>query len=389
MGRHRTDDAHRRGISRGVVVAFFGVMVVAALVVAWTLLGDRISADGEDAAQACVEGPATITVLADPDLARPLRTIAATYNATKPVIRDRCVMVNVAPSDAKITLDGLSGNWDTASMGPHPAAWVPASSVWSSQLLGAKSSVVDGNPESLVSSPIVLAVSPELARAAGSKIGWLQVPALQRTGDSLTGFGLRGWGSLKMGLASGTGSDASVLAAQAIAAGVSRTIGGLTAATADSAVVSSALAALRRLAPTPVAGQASSALTAIANSGNPQAASMHAIPITEQALYAADPLNEEPTVVELLPAGPTPFADYPVIDLTGPAVRAVDAETVTRFFDFVRTPEQLKKITLLGFRGNGPLPAASAAVTFPVAADRMPAAEPAAVSAIAEIILGG
>ncbi|MBJ7287315.1 substrate-binding domain-containing protein [Williamsia sp.] len=390
MGQHRTDDTRRRGISRGVVFGFLAIVVVAVLVVVWISLGNRITADGDDAAKACVEGPATVTVLADPALATQLNTIAGAYNATKPVVRDQCITVTVAPQDAKVTLDGLTGTWDTESMGPYPAAWVPASSVWSAQLLTARSAVVDGNPESLVTSPVVLAVAPELARAAGSTVGWLDIPTLARRDNSLDDLGLRGWGSLKMALAAGPGSDASVLAAEAIATQVSRTTtGGLTAADADTATVTSTLTDLRKRAPTPTDGVATGALPTIANSGNPATASIHAIPITEQALYAATRSDTSPGVIELLPEGPTPLADYPVVDLTGQQVTAAQAEAVTRFFDFVRTPEQLTSITALGFRGNAPLPAATAAVTFPVTDNPMPAPEPAAATAIAKIILGG
>ncbi|MGU3294757.1 substrate-binding domain-containing protein [Williamsia sp. M5A3_1d] len=390
MGQHRTDECRRRGISRGLSLTILAVIVVVALVVGWNLLGNSLSDDGDAAARTCVEGEQTVTVLADADIAAPLATIAQAWSATRPVIRDACVTLTVRPSDPKTTLEGLTGTWDAASMGEYPAAWVPASSVWSAQLLAARSAVVDGDPESLVSSPVVLAVAPELARAAAGRVSWIELPTLQRDDDSLAGFGLRGWSSLRMARASGPGSDATVLASQAVATEVGRaTADGLTVADAQSQQVTSTLGDLRRRSPVATDGSAVRTLTTIAGDGDPAGATVHAVPITEQALYAATRDTAQPSVVELRPTGATPSADHPVIDLTGPQVNATQAEAVGAFFRFARTPEQLRTITALGFRGGTSLPARTAAVSFGVIETPMPAPEPAAGAAIARLVLGG
>ncbi|WP_328858064.1 substrate-binding domain-containing protein [Williamsia herbipolensis] len=390
MGQHRTDETRRRGISRGLSLTILAVIVVVALVVGWNLLGTSLSDDGDAAARTCVEGEQTVTVLADADIATPLATIAQAYSATRPVVRDACVTVTVRPSDPKTTLEGLTGTWDTASMGAYPAAWVPASSVWSAQLLAARSAIVDGDPESLVSSPVVLAVAPEFARAAAGRVSWIELPTLQRNDNSLAEFGLRGWGSLQMARASGPGSDATVLASQAVATEVGRaTANGLTVADAQSRQVTSTLLDLRRRSPVATDGSAERTLTTIAGNGDPAGAAVHAVPITEQALYAATKDTAQPSVVELRPQGTTPTADHPVVDLTGPQVSATQAEAVAAFFRFARTPDQLRTITTLGFRGGASLPTRTAAVSFDVTATPMPAPEPAAGAAIAQLVLGG
>ena len=43
--------------------------------------------------------------------------------------------------------------------------------------------------------PVVLAVSPDLAKATGDQLDWSQIPLLQQRDASLTEFGLQGWGS--------------------------------------------------------------------------------------------------------------------------------------------------------------------------------------------------
>ncbi|WP_299572028.1 hypothetical protein [uncultured Williamsia sp.] len=388
MARHRTDTAHRRRVSRGVVLSVAALVVVAVLVVVWVVLGRSLRDDSTAAAQTCVEGPETVSVVADADIAEPLGRIAAAYSATKPVVRDKCITVSVRPVDPKTTLDGLTGTWDTASMGAFPAAWVPASSVWSAQLLTARSSVVDGDPESLVTSPVVLAVAPQFARAAAGKLSWIEVPTLTRDDAALSRFGLSGWGPLRMALPVGPGTDASVLAAQAVATEVSRVgSAGLTVEDARSAQVTSTIAALRAEAPQSVDGSASRTLPTVVD-GDPARARVHAVPITEQALYSATRRTGAPGVVELLPTGYTPSADFPVVDLTGPQVDAAAAESVTAFFRFARMPEQLSTLTRLGFRGAAAGATPTAAVTFPQIATPMPAGDAAALAEIARLVFG-
>ncbi|GAA2071198.1 substrate-binding domain-containing protein [Williamsia deligens] len=382
MARHRTDTSRRRGVSRGLTLSVLAIVIVAVLVVVWILLGRSLRDDAGQAARSCVEGPETVSVVADADIAEPLSAIAAAYNATRPVVRDRCITVSVRPVDPKTTLDGLTGTWDTASMGAYPAAWVPASSVWSAQLLTARSSVVDGDPESLVSSPVVLAVAPELARAAAGKLSWIDLATLARDDNSLSRFGLTGWGSLRLAMPAGPQTDATVLAAQAVATEVSRVgTAGLTVDDARSAQVTSTVGALKSSAPTSTDGSATRTLPSVAGT-DPARAPVHAVPITEQALYAAT-RSGSPSVVELVPTGATPSADHPVVDLTGPEVSAAAAETVTAFFRFARMPDQLRSLTRLGFRGAAEQAAPTGAVTFPAIDTPMPAGDPAAVAEIA------
>ena len=253
MAHHRSTGQSQgikaRGISRGVVFAFLSVVLIAGLVVVWNQLGNRIDDEGDRAAATCVEGSTDVPVVADPALVPGLTTIAANYAATSPVIRDHCVTIKVRAGDAKVALDGLAGSWDTASMGPFPAAWVPQSSIWSSELIAAKPAAVDGRPESLVTSPVVLAMNPDLARAFGDTLTWGQLPTLQTRANSLAVVDRESWGSLRMAMPLGTGSDATALSSQAIAAAVTRTTGALSEADAASQRVASSIGAVLRTAP--------------------------------------------------------------------------------------------------------------------------------------------
>lgn len=391
MAHHRssgTESIRSRGVSRGVVAALLSILLVASIVVTWQHLGDRIDRQADEAAGQCVEGPAEVSIIADPDIAPGLARIAENYAAQNPVVRDRCVTIAVRPGDARITLDGLTGTWETESMGAFPAAWVPQSSVWSADLLAADPEAVEGSTRSLVSSPVVLAVSPALREAVGDSFDWSQVPTLQRRDASLTDFGLEGWGSLRMAMPIGAQSDASALAAQAVATRVTRTTGPLTTADAESARVTSSVRAMLEGAPMSPDGTVSGAATVIAEASDPARAPIHVVPITEQRLYQLTREDASPRLAELIPDGPTPVADYPVIRLSAPQIDEVASDAVAEFIAFASEPEQLGLLTALGFRGAAPMPEPSVTVTFPRTPNPMPTPENGAIVAINRLVYG-
>ncbi|MGC4932134.1 hypothetical protein ACLQ3C_00405 [Gordonia sp. DT30] len=392
MAHHRVNDdknkLRHRGVSRGLVLALLAVVLVAACVVVWFRVGDHVNREADQAAATCVKGPATVTILADPDITPGLTAVAAAYSDTHPVVRDHCVRIAVAARDAKVTLDGLTGNWDTASMGAYPAAWVPQSSVWAAELTTAKPDLVDGDPDSLVTSPVVLATAPELGTKLSGRLDWGQLPTLQRRDDSLGDFGLQGWGSLRMAMPREGQSDPTALAAQAVAMRVTRSMGTLTADDAASPRVASSIDALTESAPRSPDGSPAGAAGAIADASDPATAAIHAVPITEQRLYQLTKNDARARLAEVMPSGPTPIADFPVVHLKGDQVPEFAGAAVAEFLTFAGKPEHLRALTVLGFRGDAPLPAKTATVTFPVTDDPMPNPENQAIVTINKLIYG-
>ncbi len=390
MAHHRVDDdknrLRHRGVSRGLVMVLLSAILVAACVVVWLRIGDHVDREADAAAAQCVDGPATVTVLADPDIAPGLEAIAQAYSATNPVVRDHCVRIAVAARDAKITLDGLTSSWDTASMGPYPAAWVPQSSVWAAQLTTAKPDLVDGDPDSLVTSPVVLATAPELGAKLTGQLDWGQLPTLQSRDDSLDDLGLRGWGSLRMSMPREGQSDPSVLAAQAVAMRVTHSVGTLTAADAASTRVSSSIDALTRTAPRSPDGSPAGAATAIAAAADPASAPIHAVPITEQRLYQLTKDDAKARLAEVIPDGPTPIADYPVLHLKGDQVPQFASAAISELLGYAEKPEHLRALTGLGFRGDAPLPPKTSTVAFPMTDDPMPNPEDQAIVTINKLM---
>lgn len=155
------------------------VLLVAA-VLGWFALRDRITDEGEQAAKACVEGDAVLAVTADPDIADAVRTVAAAWDATAPVVRDHCVTTTVTETASDVAAAALAADPSDAAAGPRPSLWIPATSADAAPLIDARR--VDSTPRSLATSPVVLGVAPTLADTLGAAaVGWADLPRLAAT----------------------------------------------------------------------------------------------------------------------------------------------------------------------------------------------------------------
>ncbi len=386
MARHR-DEAATRGLSRGPVIAVAVVVVLALLTFGWFRLRDTVAQQGVEAAATCVDGARTVDVAADPDIADALSTLADGYNATAPVVRDQCITIVVHPLDSAAVLAGLVGTWDTASLGPRPAAWVAQDTGFTSRLPGTG---LDGDPTSVASSPLVLAV-PQGAGAAVTEAGltWAQLPSVVARPDGWSSYGQPTWGALKVALPTGAAAggdpttDAGTLApelAQAVASGLSG--GTVPASGAVPAAVGSALAGLggavaKQPAGTTAALAAISGLTAVP--GSPY----QAVPATEQQVYAAGRAAPG-TVSAALLTGGAPAADYPFAVLAGDEVDETQSRAAAAFEEVVSSAEGQDALGRAGFRtASGTLPEPTDAVPFGDAPASLPRADAATAAALA------
>ncbi|TJZ78599.1 VWA domain-containing protein [Rhodococcus oryzae] len=383
MGQHRGAEG-TRGVSRGPVIAVGAVIAVVLAVVGWFQLRDRISDQGTQAAQSCVEGPAVLDVTADPDIAPQIQTLADRYAQTAPVVRDHCITVTVTPATSQTVVDALaaSAGKDWSGPGPAPALWIPQSTQSVARLSG-QTGLIDGQPKSLATSPVLLAAPVPLAQALiASNVGWQDLARLQSDPNGLPGIGLPGWGSLKLALPTGPGSDPSTQAAEAVAAAVSGAgAGPVTEAQAASAPVVSALSSLAvgsaaafPSAPDKPAATAD-ALSALGAQQDRRAGAPHAVAVTEQQLYAAEPgVN---ALTAFLPAGATPMADHPGAIISAGWVDEARSRAAAEFVDYLRRPEQATVLRDAGFRVDGGSPSAVRAVPFaPIDAPLQPATGP-------------
>ena len=355
-GGHRSEGG-RRGVSIGVIVALVAVVVVVGTVILWTFFGDALSHRSQTAAARCVGGKETVAVIADPSIADPVQQLAESYNSTADPVGDHCMVVSVKPAGSDAVLNGFAGKWP-ADLGGQPALWIPGSSISAARLAAAAGQKTITESRSLVTSPVVLAVRPELGQALANQ-GWAALPGLQTNPNSLAGLNLPAWGSLRLALPMNGNADASLLAGEAVAAGA---VPAGAPPTQGTGAVRTLLSAQPKLADNSL----TEAMNTLLRPGDAATAPVHAVITTEQQLFQrgqslSDAKN---TLASWLPPGPVPVADYPAVQLSGSWVTHEQSSAANGFARFMQKPEQLARLAKAGFRVNGIKPPSSPVTSF-------------------------
>ncbi|OBG24426.1 hypothetical protein A5765_17235 [Mycolicibacterium celeriflavum] len=356
-GSHRAVTAGRRGVSVGVIAALVAVVVAVGAVILWRFFGDALSDRSDQAAARCVDGELAVAVVADPAIAAHIQTLADRYNETAAPVADRCVKIGVKPAESDQVVNGFIGPWP-AELGERPALWIPGSSVSAARLEASAGAQTFVDSRSLVTSPVLLAVRPELKGALGQQ-NWSTLPRLQTNPASLEELNLPGWGSLRLSLPLGGDSDASYLAAEAVAA-ASAPAGA--PASQGTRAVNTLVANQPKLADK----KTSTAMDALLNAADPATAPVHAVVTTEQQLYqrSAGLPEAGKTVASWLPPGPPAVADFPTVLLEGDWLSQEQKSAASEFARFMRKPEQLAELSKAGFRAEGATPPDSDVVDF-------------------------
>lgn len=346
QGRRRATQNGRRGVSVGVIAALGTVVLLIGGVVLWQFFGDALSRRSSDAAQQCVQGSADVAVVADASIVDTITKLAENYNAEASPVGDKCVNVVVTEADSDSVLAGLTGGW-SAELGQRPALWIPASSIPAARLQAAIGPAVVSDARSLVTSPVLLAMRPELKDALGQQ-NWAALPALQSNPSALDAVNLPGWGGLRLALPSSGAADAGYLAAEAVAA-TSAPPGA--PATAGLPSATALLADRPRLAD----DSADTAWQALVDTTDLAGAPVHAVAITEQQLYqrTKDLPEAGQSVAGWRPAGPVAVADYPTVLLAGDWLNEEQVAAASEFARFMGKPEQLRTLAETGFRTEG------------------------------------
>lgn len=359
MGRHSGEhrsEGSRRGISVWVIVALATVVVVVAGVIGWRFFGDALSERSTSAAEQCIKGTATVAVIADPSIADEVGKFAESYGRQAKPVGDRCVKVTVHPADSDAVINGLASNWP-ADMGDRPALWIPASSVSTDRLQDVVGKETVSDTRSLVTSPVLLAVRPQLKDALNQQ-NWSTLPGLQTNPAGLDSLNLPGWGPLRLALPIADNNDASYLAVEAVATAAAPPN---SPATAGLGAVNALVAARPRLDD----DTADSAWNALTGAPDPAAAPVHAIATTEQQLFQRmSRLPDASTIAGWLPPGPVALADYPTVLLAGTWLSEEQESGASEFARYMRQPEELAELAKAGFRADGTTPPANGPLDF-------------------------
>jgi hypothetical protein len=344
LGGHR-NDVGRRGVSLGVVAALVAVVVVVGVVILWRFFGDALSERSNSAAR-CVGDKQPVAVIADPAIADHVQHFAERFNAIAAPVGDHCVAVSVNPAGSDAVVDGFIGKWP-AELGQRPALWIPGSSVSAARLTAAAGKETVSDSRSLVTSPVVLAVRPELQRALGDQ-KWATLPELQTKPDSLGGLKLPAWGSLKLALPLGGDSDATFLAGEAVAAA---SVPPGAPPTDGSGAVRTLIGGQPKLADNTLGA----AMDSLLKSGDPATAPVHAVVTTEQQVFArGQSLPDAGSALSSwLPPGPAAVADYPTVLLSGSWLSQEQVTGASEFARFMHKSDQLAELAKAGFRAEG------------------------------------
>lgn len=358
-GSHRAIQAGRRGVSKGVIAALVTVVVVVGAFILWRFVGDALSDRSQVAAARCVSGEVAVGVVADPSISDDIRGLADEFNQTAAPVGDKCVKIAVTAAESGQVIDGLTGDW-AGDLGEKPALWIPGSSVSVARLEAVTGPETVSVARSLVTSPVMLAVRPEL-KTALAKENWAALPRLQSNPNGLDDLRLPGWGNLRLALPMSDDADASYVAAEAVAAG-SAPAGA--PATAGAGAVSTLVASQPDLADDTLAA----ALDGLLGDGPPAAAPVHAVATTEQQIFkrAASMPDAAGDLAAWLPAGPTALADYPAVQLAGEWLTREQVTAASEFDRYLRKPEALTRLVAAGFRADvdGASPPANDVVDF-------------------------
>jgi hypothetical protein len=356
-GSHRAVTTGRRGVSFSVIAVLVTVVVVVGGIILWRFFGDALSHRTDAAAARCIDGDLAVAVVADASIADRIQTLADNYNQSAAPVGDKCVKVGVKPADSDQVVNGFIGKWP-AELGERPALWIPASSVSEARLEAASGAQTVSDSRSLVTSPVLLAIRPQLKDAL-SQQNWGSLPSLQTNPAALDGLNLPGWGSLRLALPLSGDADASYLAAEAVAA-ASAPAGG--PPSAGTGAVNTLVGGQPKLAD----NKASTAMDALLKAADPATAPVHAVVTTEQQLFQRGTSlpDAKNVVASWLPPGPTATADYPTVLLSGNWLSQEQVSAASEFARFMRKPEQLGELAKAGFRTEGGTPPKSDVTSF-------------------------
>lgn len=356
-GSHRAIQPKRRGVSKGVIAALVTVVVVVGAFILWRFIGDSLSNRSSIAAARCVAGEVAVAVIADPSIADSISGLADEFNESAAPVGDKCVKIGVTASNASAVIDGFSGEWP-GDPGERPALWIPGSSISAARLEAVAGAERISTARSLVTSPVMLAVRPELKTALGQQ-NWAAVPRLQSNPTALDGLRLPGWGPLRLALPLADDADATYVAAEAVAA-ASAPAG--SPATAGAGAISTLLAGQPELADDTL----STALDALLSDGALAASPVHAVATTEQQIFAraASMPDAKNKLAAWLPTGPAAVADFPAVQLAGDWLTKEQSAAASEFDRYLRKPESITRLVNAGFRAEGTDPPANDVVDF-------------------------
>lgn len=363
MARHRSPDAaaRRRGVAHWPLAVVSVVVVVLLGWLGWTWLSNVMDRRAAAEAQNCAQGESVLKVAVAPSVEKPVKEAAKRWNDRRTVVYEHCVRVTVVAIDSTEVLTGLTGKWNEGKVGTRPQAWLPESSLWSNRLAATDNTLLGSAPESVASSPVVLAVPEDGASAlsTSTRLSWSGMAGIAADQNGWGKLGRPDWGRFVVALPDPATNPASGLAIQgALAGAAKRPEGPLTGAMMGTAPVQNGIAQLAGSEPDDLPNTTQGALVALGAVPGVHGAPFAAVATTEVDLYRRNAaIDGQPpaahTLYEVAAQGPSPVADFPFVALAGTGVDETQIRAAQAFRSFLSEPEQQVEFSKAGLRTGG------------------------------------
>lgn len=344
MSRHRALRAKvKRGIAKWPVLIVVFVVLIGLGWLALSWAGGVLERRSQALAQNCSEGDSVLRVAATPSVAGAVADVARAYSATRPVVYDHCIAIEVTSLDSSAVLDGLTTTWDESKLGKRPHAWLPDSTLWANRLTALNAKLVGAAPKSVGTSPVLLA-APEAAAPVLKDFRWSDMPEV----TDWSKFG-QSWGRFSVAMPDPAANTASALAIQAALADGK---GPVTAESLGSEASKAKLTKLAATVPPEVPATTRDALGRLGDSATVNAAGFSVTPVSEVDLFKHNTGKDAPSkpLVGVLPAGPAPMADFPYVALGGAEVGEAEERAAQAFREFMTQPAQQAILARGGLR---------------------------------------
>ncbi|MEV6647117.1 hypothetical protein AB0M59_44080, partial [Amycolatopsis sp. NPDC051371] len=189
-GSHRIvgKKAPRRRIAGWPIACAVLAALIGLGVIGWNWADSELNSRAEAQAASCSGGTSTMRILVTPSAQKPLTAAADRWNQAATVVHGQCVHVTIEAKPSAQVLDALVGRTNLDSIGGLPAAWLPESSYWVSELNTKKPELIGSPAQSVASArsadyPFVglsgNGIDDTVLRAAQTFREYLEQPAQQ------------------------------------------------------------------------------------------------------------------------------------------------------------------------------------------------------------------
>ncbi|MEV6549414.1 VWA domain-containing protein [Streptomyces sp. NPDC051597] len=338
MGRHSLPDPHAPEGTRGRPAApRRRTVTVATLLVLAVAGGAAVAASSGllSFGDACRDSAVRLDLVASPDVAPAVRSVAERARAEKVTSDGSCIDVRVTARESYQVAAALR-----AGREPGFAVWIPDSALWVDRAKEGGASVPVATAGHVAASPVALALVP----AAAKSLGW---PSRTYTWAELAAAATRSV-TLRLGAADPARSAAGLLALSSVGRSAARqgADGGTGAAAVAKALAQRTSDTDAQVVATLARGGADG------GSGDPR--HNQAVVLSEQAAYAYNTGRDAGQGLDLFyPEDGTPLLDYPYAIVRENRLSTDRSRAAMRFLTLLGEPESRRTLIRSGFRAPG------------------------------------